>query len=62
MTAEALDADPDLSDVLKKVVHLVTREHALTGNQLHDLASHLQRMATHRIVQAQIRHAEQSSR
>ena len=55
MTIVAPDADSELDEVLKKVVTLVTREHALTGNQLHELASHLDRMATHRIVQEQIR-------
>ncbi len=55
MTIAAPDADSELDEVLKKVVTLVTREHALTGNQLHELASHLDRMATHRIVQEQIR-------
>ena len=55
MTAAAPDADSELDEVLRKVVTLVTREHALTGNQLHELASQLARMATHRIVQEQIR-------
>lgn len=55
MTAVAPDTDSELDEALRKVVTLVTREHALTGNQLHELASHLGRMATHRIVQEQIR-------
>jgi hypothetical protein len=55
VTIVAPDADSELDEVLKKVVTLVTREHALTGNQLHELASHLDRLATHRIVQEQIR-------
>lgn len=55
MTTTAPGADSDLDEVLKKVVTLVTREHALTGNQLHELASHLDRLATHRIIQEQIR-------
>jgi hypothetical protein len=55
MTAVAPDIDSELDEALRKVVTLVTREHALTGNQLHELASHLDRMATHRIVQEQIR-------
>ena len=55
MTIAAPDADSELDEVLRKVVTLVTREHALTGNQLHELASHLDRLATHRIVQEQIR-------
>ncbi len=59
MTIAAPDADSELDEVLKKVVTLVTREHALTGNQLHELASHLDRMATHRIVQEQIRQHQQ---
>jgi len=37
----------------------VTREHVLTGNQLHELASHMHRLATHRIVQEQIRQHQQ---
>ncbi len=59
MTIVAPDADSELDEVLKKVVTLVTREHALTGNQLHELATHLDRMATHRIVQEQIRQHQQ---
>jgi hypothetical protein len=59
MTSAASDADVQMDEVLKKVVTLVTREHALSGNQLHELASHLDRMATHRIVQEQIRSHEQ---
>ncbi len=59
MTIAASDADSELDEVLKKVVTLVTREHALTGNQLHELASHLDRLATHRIVQEQIRQHQQ---
>ncbi len=59
MTIAAPDADSELDEVLRKVVTLVTREHALTGNQLHELASHLDRMATHRIVQEQIRQHQQ---
>ncbi len=55
MTGVAPDIDSELDEALRKVVTLVTREHALTGNQLHELASHLDRMATHRIVQEQIR-------
>ena len=56
MTTGSGEADVDLDEVLKKIVHLVTREYPLTGNQLHDLSSHLSRLATHRIVQEQIRH------
>ena len=59
MTTAAPDADSELDEVLRKVVTLVTREHALTGNQLHELASHLDRLATHRIVQEQIRQHQQ---
>jgi hypothetical protein len=59
VTTAAPDADSELDEVLRKVVTLVTREHALTGNQLHELASHLDRLATHRIVQEQIRQHQQ---
>ncbi len=59
MTAVAPDIDSELDEALRKVVTLVTREHALTGNQLHELASHLDRLATHRIVQEQIRQHQQ---
>ncbi len=58
-TAAPLEPDSELDEVLRKVVTLVTREHALTGNQLHELASHLDRLATHRIVQEQIRQHQQ---
>ena len=47
--------DEELTEVTRKVIALVTREHPLTGNQLHDLASHLQRVATHRIVEEHLR-------
>jgi hypothetical protein len=59
VTTAAPDADTEMDEALRKVVALVTREHALTGNQLHELASHLDRMATHRIVQEQIRQHQQ---
>ena len=62
MTAVAPDIDSELDEALRKVVTLVTREHALTGNQLHELASHLDRMATHRIVQEQIRQHQKRDR
>ncbi len=39
----------------KKVVSLVTREYALSGNQVHELASLLERLATHRIIEEHIR-------
>jgi len=47
--------DADLAEVTKRVVTLVTREHPLTGNQLFDLATQLQRMATHRLIEEHIR-------
>jgi len=46
--------DTDLAEVTKKVVNLVTREHPLTGNQLFDLATQLQRVATHRLIEEHI--------
>lgn len=49
------DRDPELVEALRRVVHLVTREHPLTGNQLHDLASQLQRLAIHRIAEEHLR-------
>jgi hypothetical protein len=62
VTTDTAGGDIQLDEVLKKVVALVTKEHALTGNQLHELASHLDRMATHRIIQEQIRGHEQRQR
>ena len=53
--------DDELSDVIKKIVNLVTREHPLTGNQLSELASHMQRLATHRIVEERLRQARKQS-
>jgi hypothetical protein len=47
--------DDAMGEVTRKVVHLVTREHPLTGNQLFELASHLTRLATHRIVEERLR-------
>ena len=61
MAPQIVDVDPEVQDILKKVVRMVTREHSLTGNQLYDLASHLSRIATHRIVQEQIRQHSQRS-
>ena len=49
--------DEVLTQVTRTVVRLVTREHPLSGNQLFDLASHLNRIATHRIVEERIRRA-----
>ena len=47
--------DEELTRVTRTVVRLVTREHPLSGNQLFDLASHLNRIATHRIIEERIR-------
>lgn len=54
--------DDELVEVTRKVVHLVTREHALSGNQLFELASHLQRVATHRIIEERLRASKQGLR
>ena len=55
MPNEDPTGDTDLAEVTKRVVNLVTREHPLTGNQLFDLATQLQRMATHRLIEEHIR-------
>lgn len=51
----------ELTDVTKKVVNLVTREHPLSGNQLSELASHLQRVATHRIIEERLRQSRRQT-
>ncbi len=53
--ADDPNRDADLDEITRRVVHLVTRERPLTGNQLSDLAAHLQRLATHRIVEERLR-------
>ena len=53
--------DDELTEATRKVVHLVTREHSLTGNQLFELASQLARIATHRIVEEHIRQSRERS-
>ncbi len=47
--------DPELDAALKKVLQVVYREHPLSPNQILVLASELQRLGVHRLVEEHIR-------
>jgi hypothetical protein len=51
MESRVQSGDEVFADVVRQVVTLVTREQPLTGNQLFDLATQLQRLAIHRIIE-----------
>ena len=44
-------ADPELDAALKKVLAVVFKDHPLTANQMLVLASELQRIGVHRLVE-----------
>ena len=46
--------DPELDAALKKVLQVVYREHPLSPNQILVLASELQRLGVHRLVEEHI--------
>ncbi len=54
--AQSRDAplDPELDAVLKKVLQLIYRDHPLQANQILILASELQRIGVHRLVEEHI--------
>jgi hypothetical protein len=43
--------DPELDAALKKVLHIIFKEHPLTANQILTLSSELQRLGVHRLVE-----------
>ncbi len=47
--------DPELAAALKKVLEVVYKDHPLSSNQLLVLASELQRIGVHRLVEEHIR-------
>ena len=47
----AADRDPELDAALKKVLAVVYKENPLTANQILVLASELQRIGVHRLVE-----------
>ena len=48
-------ADPELDAALKAVLDVVFKDHPLTGNQILVLASELQRLGVHRLVEEHLR-------
>ena len=47
--------DPELAAALKKVLEVVYKDHPLSSNQILVLASELQRIGVHRLVEEHIR-------
>ncbi len=47
--------DPELDAALKKVLGVIYKEHPLSPNQILVLASELQRLGVHRLVEEHIR-------
>jgi len=47
--------DPELDAALKRVLEIIYREHPLEPNQILTLASELQRMGVHRLVEEHLR-------
>ena len=47
--------DPELDAALKKVLAVIYKDHPLSPNQILVLASELQRMGVHRLVEEHIR-------
>ena len=50
--------DPELEAALKKVLKVVLQEHGLTSNQLLTVASELQRLGVHKLVEEHLRKFE----
>ena len=48
---DAVGFDPELDAALKKVLKVVHQEHQLTANQILVLASELQRLGVHHLVE-----------
>ena len=50
----AAGADPELEVALKKVLKVIYQDHPLSANQIMTLASELQRVGVHRLVDEHI--------
>ncbi len=55
-------ADPELESALKKVLEVVYKDHPLTANQILVLASELQRLGVHRLVEEHLEKFRHRSR
>lgn len=51
VTVSDEERDPELSAALKKVLAVIYKEHPLEANQILVLASELQRLGVHRLVE-----------
>ncbi len=51
----AVGFDPELDAALKSVLKVIYREHPLSPNQILVLASELQRLGVHRLVEEHLR-------
>ena len=51
--------DPELDQVLKKILQIIYRDHPLSPNQILILSSELQRLGVHRLVQEHLRKYQQ---
>ena len=51
MTAPTTGNDPELEAALKSVLEVLYKEHPLSANQILVLASELQRIGVHRLVE-----------
>ncbi len=49
------DPDPDLDAALKKVLAVIYKDHPLSANQILILASELQRVGVHRLVEEHLK-------
>ncbi len=53
--AAAAEADPELGAALKKVLAVIYKDHPLSANQILVLASELQRIGVHRLVEEHLK-------
>ena len=51
--------DPELEAALKAVLRVIYKDHPLQGNQILTLASQLQRIGVHRLVEEHLRKFQQ---
>ncbi|MDX1643850.1 MAG: hypothetical protein R3244_05770 [Thermoanaerobaculia bacterium] len=47
--------DPELDKALKRVLHVIYREHPLGPNQILNLAAEIQKQGVHRLVEEHLR-------
>jgi hypothetical protein len=55
VSSEAVGFDPELDAALKSVLQVIYKDHPLSPNQILVLASELQRLGVHRLVEEHIR-------